>query len=218
MQLAKRTNEPDDKQVGVVDPPELPAAPGVERMFKEIYERVQPHALHHAEKFLSRDEARDAFHNALERAWNLWRKLTPEEMSDAYLYRAVHREVIAMSRRNARMVDLEEADAQLTQMALRNIDQFTRATTAEDVIDAVTAAMPARRRQVYLLVQRYQMTYKEVAEQLEISIGTVNTQMLRANEEMRAAFKERGFRLGRTDRPGTGFTLLPSSGSGVTNV
>jgi RNA polymerase sigma factor (sigma-70 family) len=218
MQLAKRTNEPDDRQLGVVDPPELPAAPGVERMFREIYERVQPHALRHAEKLLSRDEARDAFHNALARAWNLWRKLTPEEMSDAYLYRAVKREVIAMCRRNDRMVDLEEADAQITQMALRDIDQFTRATTAEDVIDVVLAAMPARRRQVYLLIQRYQMTYKEVAEQLDITVGTVNTHMLRANEAMRAAFKEKGFRLGKTEGPGTGFVLLPSGGSGVTNV
>ncbi len=218
MQLAKRTSEADDKLVGVVDEPELPAAPGVERMFREIYERVQPHALRHAEKLLSPDEARDAFHNALQRAWNLWRKLTPEEMNDGYLYRAVHREVIAMSRRNDRMVDLEDAEAQLTQMALRDIDQFTRATTAEDVIDVVIAAMPARRRQVYLLVQRFHMTYQEVAEQLEISIGTVNTHMHRANEEMRAAFKERGFRLGKSEGPGTGFILLPSGGSGVTNV
>jgi RNA polymerase sigma-70 factor (ECF subfamily) len=218
MQLAKRTNEADDKQIGVVDKPELPAAPGVERMFREIYERVQPHALRHAEKLLSRDEARDAFHNAMQRAWSLWRKLTPEEMSDAYLYRAVHREVIAMSRRNDRMVDIDDAEAELTQLALRNIDQFTRATTAEDVIDAVTAAMPARRRQVYLLVQRYQMTYQDVAEQLDISIGTVNTHMLRANESMRAAFRERGFRLGKSEGPGTGFKLLPSGGSGVTNV
>lgn len=217
MHLARRTSAPDDKLVGVVDQPELPAAPGVERMFREIYERVLPHCMRRAERFLSKDEARDAVHNAMQRAWALWRGLTPEEMSDAYIYRAVHREIIVMARRNDRMVDLEDAEAELAQHAIEDIDHFTRPTTAQAVHDAAIEAMPPRRRQVMLLVQRFHLTYAEVAEQLDMSIGTVNTHMRLANEQIRAAFTASGFRLERPTAPGKGF-VLTSGETGGRNV
>jgi RNA polymerase sigma factor (sigma-70 family) len=217
MQLAKRTSATDDRLVQVVDQPELPAAPGVERMFREIYARVLPHCMRHAETLLSKEEARDAVHNAMQRAWALWRGLTPEEMSDAYVYRAVHREIIVMSRRNDQMVDLDDAEAELAQHAIEDIDHFTRPTTAQAVHDAAIDAMPPRRRQVMLLIQRFHLTYEEVGEQLGMSIGTVNTHMRLANEQIRVAFTASGFRLDRSKGPGKGF-VLTSGESGGRNV
>ena len=40
--------------------------------------------------------------------------------------------------------------------------------------------MPARRREVFILMKEQGLTYAEAAEQLGLSIGTINTQMLRA--------------------------------------
>ena len=217
MQLAPRTNDPDDKLVGVVDKPELQAAPGVERMFREIYERVQPHALRHAETVLSKDEARDAFYNALQRAWSLWHTLQPEQMNDGYIYRAVKREVLAMKRRNDRSVSIGDVDAELTQHAIQDIAQFTRATTADEVLDMAIAAMPPRRREVMLLLQRFHLTYEEIGEQLDMSLGTVKTHLRLANEDIRLAFRAAGFKLAKPNASRKGFVLLPRGESEVTN-
>lgn len=216
MQLTRHKSERRERLVGVEPPPWLPAAPGVEQMFVEIFRRVAPRAIQHARRFLSREDARDALSSAIEKAWRQWKHLTPEQMSDAYLYRAVHHEIVLIYRRNKRIVGLDDATAELAQLAIGEIDAFTRATTAEEVLDLVIAAMPEARRNVMLLVQRG-MTHREVAEHLQITRGTVSRHALMANEEIRAAFRNRGFRLAR-GAPGKAIRLLPPGRSEGPNV
>ena len=216
MQLTRHRSERRERLVGVEPPPWLPAAPGVEQMFVEIFRRVAPRAIKHARRFLSREDARDALSNALDKAWRHWKHLTPEQMSDAYLYRAVHHEIVLVYRKNKRLVGLDDAKAELTQLAIGEIDAFTRTTTAQDVLDLVIAAMPQARRNVMLLVQQG-MTHTEVAQHLQIARGTVSRHVITANEEIRAAFKHRGFRLA-PGTPGRAIVLLPPARSEGSNV
>ena len=78
MQLKGQKSERREKLVGVEPPPWLPAAPGVEQMFVEIFRRVAPRAIKHARRFLSREDARDALSSAIEKVWRQWKHLTPD--------------------------------------------------------------------------------------------------------------------------------------------
>ena len=57
---------------------------------------------------------------------------------------------------------------------------------AQQAIDA----LPERRRQIFLLSRRHEMTYAEIAEALDISVKTVETQMSRALRFLRERLKD----------------------------
>ena len=49
-------------------------------------------------------------------------------------------------------------------------------------------ALPDRRREVFLLSRRHELTYAEIAELLDISVKTVETQMGRALQFLEEQF------------------------------
>ena len=201
--LTKVPQQPGQKLVATVERPRLPADPGVERDFAEIVERVYPGALNRASKILeNRDDAEDAVGTAIQKSWSVWTTLTPEQMSDAYLQRAVTNEIINVirERRSKDVVSIDEVELELEQIAFAQIEQASRHVKPADKLDAVIAAMPRRRREVVLLVHVFNFKYQEVAEMLGLSMGTVNTHMRLASAEIRAAFKGQ-FRLGEGDTP-----------------
>lgn len=201
--LTKVPQQPGQKLVATVERPNLPAAPGVEREFSEIVERVYPNALNRAAKVLENpDDAHDAVGTAIEKVWAVWRQLTPEQMSDAYLYRAVKNEIAEVIReRTARtLISLEDAEHKLDEMAFQQIEQASRHLKPGDKLDLALAAMSRRRREIVLLVHVFNFKYEEVAEMLGLSMGTVNTHMRLASAAIRVAFNGQ-FRLGDGETP-----------------
>jgi len=59
-----------------------------------------------------------------------------------------------------------------------------------DRIDQSIAALPARRREIFVLSREHGLKYREIADQLGISIKTVETQMGQALKELRENLKD----------------------------
>lgn len=59
-----------------------------------------------------------------------------------------------------------------------------------DKIDQSIAALPARRREIFVLSREHGLKYREIADQLGISIKTVETQMGQALKELRENLKD----------------------------
>src|SRR5687768_11764499 len=108
MPLARKA-EPE-LNVGIVPRPSLPAAPGKEEMFGELYGRLLPVAVDHAARFLSEGEARDAVSDAFAEVWVRWTKLELEQRTAAYVLGAVHYHILKRLRENKRLVGLDDAD------------------------------------------------------------------------------------------------------------
>ena len=66
-------------------------------------------------------------------------------------------------------------------------------------IEAAIEGLPETQRKVFLLIRRDQRSYKEVASQLGIAVGTVHTHLSRANAALRDAVAD----FQRADNPGT---------------
>lgn len=199
--LTKAPQQPGQKLVATVERPRLTADPGLEAAFSEIVERVYPNAINRAEKVLeNRDDAHDAVGVAIERTWSLWTELTPEQMTDAYLYRAVKNEIAAVirDRTEKAVVSIEDVEFELDQMAFEQIQLASRHLGPGDKLDMLLGAMPKRRREIVLLVHVFDFKYQEVAEMLGLSMGTVNTHMRLASADVRATFGGK-FRLGAAD-------------------
>lgn len=203
MRLAREKSHStkDTLLVGVVAPPRLPAETDLEQLFREAYLRLHGRLIDHAERFLDSEAAADAVAQAMQELWERWPRLTPEQRNDKYIFGIVHHIVFDQLRAQGEFVSLEEAEAELDRQVERGVVAASRRDTAAEVLDEVLLHMPPRRREVLLLIKEEGFAYKEVAEILGVSEGTVNTHYRLAMETLRAAFVNAGFNLTGSAKP-----------------
>lgn len=198
--------------VSVVPPPSSPTEGEFLRQFNEVFRRLHAPLISFAEQLLDRESARDAVSQTFLEMWRRWPQLTPEQRSDKYFFGAVrHKAADALAAMRA-FVSLEDAEEELERMVVSEASPAWGGDTAADVLDAAIAAMPAARREVFLLAKEQGLRYADVAEQLGLKIGTINTQMLRAYADIRAAFARARIALPTAQPP-----RLPSATGGANN-
>jgi len=76
-------------------------------------------------------------------------------------------------------------------------EELTAQKRARAVLEEILTAMPLELRSVLVLFELEQLTKNEVAELLQLPVGTAVSRLRRAREEFRAQLKRRNARLGR---------------------
>lgn len=170
-----------------------PTALGAAEQFRDFYERMHPRGRDFAEQFTSRMEAEDAVHDAMTDVWLDWMRRGPQPLADRFFLAIVRHKVFRQRRNNRRMVSLEDAETSLETLAFAATSFGTRADTPADVLDLAIAALPPKRREVFLLAQEHEYTYKEVVTMLRVSEGTVRTHLRLATADVRGVFAEAGY-------------------------
>jgi RNA polymerase sigma factor (sigma-70 family) len=176
-------------------PPRLPEAEA-----RRIYLDALDRAMRHAAVHVARDEAREVGHHV---AAALVRRCAKESGEgdgvaptgrvnaiDAFVHRAVLnrlRELWRAKRRRKKAEQLYQDERCSVAPAWTRPGSNLESRELHDAIAAAIAALPETRRQVFLLIRRDQRTYKEVASQLGIGVGTVHTHLSRANASLRQA-------------------------------
>ena len=140
------------------------------------------------------NRADDLVQDSLERAWSrlhLWRG---EGDMRAWLFTIMHNIYVNNVRKYARepsFVSISETDQPNTPAL--GIDISVAEHDAQlELRDLKTAIdnLPDAQRQVILLVGLEQLSYKEVADVLDIPIGTVMSRLSRGRERLRAMLRE----------------------------
>lgn len=214
MRLARDRSQPDSRSliVGVVSPLGLTAQSDLDQLFIEAYHRLHGRLLDRAERFLDREEARDAEADAVADVWQRWPYLRPDQRSDEYFFRALHNAVIDAIRTRHPNVSLEDAEDELELSVARSAEMPSRTDTAADVLDLALATMSRRKREVLLLIREERFSYEQAAEALGLSTGTINRHYRLAMDHIRAAFTHAGFRIADL-KP----ARLPSPERGISN-
>ena len=213
MRLTRRKSPSSaGKQLVAVPAPSLPVAFELElqQSFSDAYRRLHGPVFDHAERYLDRESAEDAVGQTMAELWSRWPQLTPEQRSDQYIFGAVHHTILDMLKARRTVVSLDDAEEELEILAARSVEAPSRVDTAADVVDALLASMPARRRDVFLLVREQLFTYMEAAEALGLSEGTINTHMRLATKDVQTALARAGFRIASAE-----FVRLPSHRGGA---
>lgn len=190
-----RKSELQPLNVGVVPAPSLPAAPGDEQLFSELYLVAAPRGIAHALRFVSRSEAKEIVADALGEVWDRWRQLTVEQRTVAYCLGTIHHHVLRRLDENEGLESLESAGAELARLAIHEIDSPPPVNIEASIMDLAIDEMPPRRRSVFLLLLDG-LQYKDICERLSMSMGTVNTHVRLARDDIRsAAVRSGGFQL-----------------------
>lgn len=155
--------------------------PAFERLVQEQYGRLCACAFRYVG---SASEAEDIVHDVLLRVWMQRARLTDVDLV-TYLIQSVRNGAFsALRRRRSERTRDARVAGDRDPVRLQGADPAERAQIAESVTAAI-AGLPERCQLIYLLHRDGGLTYPEIAQRLDLSVKTVETQMGRALKSLR---------------------------------
>jgi RNA polymerase sigma-70 factor, ECF subfamily len=184
-----------------VEDPRLPATTEQEQRYEELYRTLFPRLIAYARHYVARDDADDAVHAAVTNIWWRWARLAPRIPGDAtpFFYAAVWQQLAKVrrrTRRTERFLARGEHDV-VGEWSARVANHGAELELEElaAVAEANVAALPDRPRAAWMLVRENQLTYEQAAHSLGIAPMSVKQLITRAQQRIREALVEAGYRL-----------------------
>lgn len=171
--------------------------------FLALHREVSGRFHSYAERFVSREDARDAVADAMAVLWERWATLEPGKRNPHFAFGilrhcvlarlAVTRPLVALDGDDIE-VELEQRAVQADEDAERDRAGADRDARIAEVRDRVLAQMPVRRREVLLLILEHAISFRDAAEALGVTKGTVSQHVSLGYATFRAAFIRAGIR------------------------
>jgi RNA polymerase sigma-70 factor (ECF subfamily) len=138
----------------------------------------------------NKKDAEDLVQETLLRALAGWNQFQPGTNCRAWLFRILTNNFIDEYRRTTKERDLHERGLIASVMHNDNSyqpDDFCMACQVEDEVMNALSALPEEFRQVVILADLHEMSYREVAQQLQCPLGTVMSRLYRARRILEEA-------------------------------
>ena len=129
--------------------------------------------------------AKDIVQNVFLKTWEFRKKLKPEYSIKNFLYKTTYNEFINQYHKNRKLSVLERTYME----ALNEIAEDSNSEIFERKINLITegiAKLPRKCKETFLLSKREGLTNLEIAEYLDVSVRTVEWQLNKAYNLLRA--------------------------------
>ena len=147
---------------------------GNEDAFCELYAAYKNRLIYFAMRFLkSREYAEDVFQDAFTIIWQGRRFINPDASFSSYLYTIVRNRILNQLRD---LVNQDKLKEQILQQAVDYSNDTQNAILANDLKQLISCAMQQltpRQRKIFEMSREQQMSHKEIADVLGISVNTV---------------------------------------------
>lgn len=136
-----------------------------------------------------RDQAKDIVQNVFIKLWNRRQELQITGSLESYLKKATF---------NTALNHLQERDRRQMQLTELEMVKPKSSTTPEsemiasefrEILKTAIGELPNRTRSIFTLIRSEEMSYKEVAEELQISTKAVEKEMMRALRLLKDSMK-----------------------------
>lgn len=157
-----------------------------EKLFRQYYEGLHRFIWGYVQsKAVAEELVQDVFLSI----WENREQITIRHSVKAYLFKMARNKSIDWLRRNE--VEQKWKEEESAHLKSRHVPDASKRLHDKRILKEVKQAiksMPRRRREVFMLSRYEQMTYKEIAKTLDISVSTVETHMSRALDMLRKRF------------------------------
>jgi RNA polymerase sigma-70 factor (ECF subfamily) len=133
----------------------------------------------------SSTEASDIVQETYLQAWKSYHRFTPGTNCRAWLYKIMFHVIQHHRRRQRRFVAVVTQDDEPSLESLLRYEPPVPQTLSDEEILAALASLPERYRDVILLVDVDELSYKEAAAALDVPIGTVMSRLSRGRAILR---------------------------------
>lgn len=161
---------------------------GLELLFRQFYRPLVMYAC----KFIdSREEAEDIVQEVFIKFWEKSRFDFVERYLRSYLYHSVHNRCLDALEKKT-VVKLESTDS-LLEFSDTEMPDDSEWNARVDEIYREIDSLPARTREIFVAIVLDGKRYRDVADELDISINTVKTAFSRALSTLRGNLCDRSF-------------------------
>lgn len=147
---------------------------GDEDAFCELYATYKNRLIYFAMRFLkSREYAEDVFQDAFTVVWQSRRFINPDASFSSYLYTIMRNRILNQLRNAANEEKLKES---VLSQALDYTEDTKREVMLNDLKSLISHALQQltpRQREIFEMSREAQLSHKEIADKLGISINTV---------------------------------------------
>lgn len=159
---------------------------GDQSAFEEIYNRYWAVLFRHGRRMLQDDEqARDVVQDVFAGLLNKMGRSEMKSTISAYLYSSVKNAIISLIRREKVKVDYLTFLQHYSIEGSYSTDELIREKEFARQIEKEIALLPPRMREVFELSHKAHLNYKEIADEVNVSEGTVKKQIYYALKILR---------------------------------
>ena len=160
-----------------------------EKAFEKLFHHYYGNLCLFASRILKNDDAaEEVVQDFFVKLWEKRKQITIETSVKSYLFRSVKNLCLNFIQHNK--IKLRYAQTILSKTSNNQTDDynFTEINLAEKIEESIQS-LPAKRREIFRLSRKEGLKYREIAEKLNISIKTVETQMGLAIKTLRDKLK-----------------------------
>ena len=149
--------------------------------YTEIFERYNSLLLRHAFRLLSKDdEAYDVVQDIFLHLWQKRNELTINSSLSAYLFTAVKNRIFKLFAHKEVVIRYTQSISAFMVEGYNIVEDDILEKELSDLIQKEINALPSRMREVFLLNKTEELSYKEIAQRLNISDQTAKQQVYKA--------------------------------------
>lgn len=155
--------------------------------FKQLFFELYKPLCNHAYKYLNdRDESEDVVQELMIKIWETRKDLLSDKSLKYYLYVAVKNRCISILRKNIYMLDIDEMSIDIVE----EVTETKPLIDANELIENAFKGISPKCLEIFKLSRIEKLSYKQIAEKLEISVKTVENQMGKAIKHIREFIKQ----------------------------
>jgi RNA polymerase sigma-70 factor (ECF subfamily) len=136
------------------------------------------------------EEAEDITQKTFCKLWDYREKVEIHTSIKSYLYRMVHNACLNKIKQQQIQSEHHEKIAYSSATAENHVEQAVTYKELSHQIELAIATLPERCRQVFLLSRMQYLSYVQIAQELQISPNTVETQRVKALKMLRIQLKD----------------------------
>lgn len=159
---------------------------GDEQAFRVFFEHYYPRLYGYALTFLnSHSQSEESVADVFMKVWRNKKNIVVIKNIDHYMFRAVKNQALNyLKRKSLITVKLDEVDFEASDFFIQQDPSILDNELAIQIQTAINS-LPPRSRLIFGLIRQDRLKYKEVAEQLDLSVRTVENQMNIALKKIR---------------------------------
>ncbi|MCI1186993.1 RNA polymerase sigma-70 factor [Hymenobacter sp. DH14] len=163
---------------------------GDERAFDALFRHYSALVYRFAYGYLkARTDAEEIVQECFLKIWEKREQLRPDVPLKAYLFTTAHNAILNQLRRQQQRQRFQTYSAGLAPAQVGNGAEFSE---LESLYQAALEQLPPKRREIFMLSRQQGLSYPEIAQQLNLSVKTVEAQMTHALKFLRGYFQAHG--------------------------
>ena len=157
--------------------------------FDALYVSIYKPLCAYATRYVSVDEAEEIVQDTMLWLWDNWDTIAPEKSVKALLFRIVHNKALNCIKHNA---VLSRVHQQIEQRLSEQFESpnFYMDKELQQLLENAIKQLPENLREVFILSRVEQLSYKEIAERLDITVKAVDNRLARTMKILRQELKD----------------------------